>query len=350
MNKNNQPPSSEEIGSSTAEKMKEFRNRQRSQPWLHRYSRPIIAGIATLGVAITAYLTFVSFSQTSAACPTNSCDLVLSSPYAKVFGLPLSLFGCLGYGSMIVFAVAPLLVNSPEQKQLRTKLENWTKLLLFMGGTAMMVFSGYLMYLLFAVIQSVCIYCIASALLSTSLFILSVVGQKWEDIGQLFFTGAIIAALTILGTLAIYGSVNKLSASETLPIDATTGKQVIQSPTTRPKQGVGWEITTTSGSAEIALAQHLKQIGAKMYVFYTCPHCYKQKQLFGKEAVKELNVIECHPDGINPQRQLCEAAKIESVPTWDIKGTFYQGERSLQELADLSGYQGDLNFRYLLPH
>ncbi|OYD88457.1 hypothetical protein CDG77_23750 [Nostoc sp. 'Peltigera membranacea cyanobiont' 213] len=33
----------------------------------------------------------------------------------------------------------------------------------------------------------------------------------------------------------------------------------------RPKTGVGWEITTTSGEAEIALAQHLANTGAKEY-------------------------------------------------------------------------------------
>ncbi len=87
-----------------------------------------------------------------------------------------------------------------------------------------------------------------------------------------------------------------------------------------------------------------------MYVLYTCPHCYKQKQLFGKEALAELNWIECLPDGKNAQPQLCEAAKIQTVPTWDINGKFYQGEQSLQKLADLSGYQGDRNFLYTLAH
>ncbi len=339
----------EEPISSTNAKVKEFRENQRSQSWLKRYARPIMAGIATLGLAITVYLTFVSFSQSSAACPTNACDVVLTSPYAKVFGLPLSLFGSLGYASMIGFAIAPLVINKSEQKELRTKLDNWTGLLLFMGGTSMMIFSGYLIYLIVAVIQAACLYCIVSALLSTSLFVLSVIGRKWEDIGQLFFTGMIIATMTIVGTFAVYGSVNKPIASATFPIDPATGKQVIQSPTTRPRPGLGWEITTTSGNAELGLSKHLKQIGAKMYVLYTCPHCFKQKQLFGKEALAELNWVECKEDGVNAQPQLCQAANIQSVPTWDIKGKFYSGEQELQKLADLSGYTGDRNFLYVLP-
>jgi len=47
-----------------------------------------MAGIATVGAVGTAYLTAV-LAQGSAACPTSGCDVVLSSPYATVFGLPL---------------------------------------------------------------------------------------------------------------------------------------------------------------------------------------------------------------------------------------------------------------------
>ncbi|MBD2565526.1 MULTISPECIES: hypothetical protein [Nostoc] len=38
-------------------------------------------------------------------------------------------------------------------------------------------------------------------------------------------------------------------------------------PKERPQPGVGWEIATSSGDAELALAQHLVNIGAKEYVF-----------------------------------------------------------------------------------
>ena len=60
-------------------------------------------------------------------------------------------------------------------------------------------------------------------------------------------------------------------------------------PKERPKPGVGWEITTTSAKAEIALAQHLLNIGAKEYVAWWCPHCHEQKLLFGKSAYQIIN-------------------------------------------------------------
>ena len=299
--------------------------RQRSMPWIHRYSRPLTAGIASIGAAITAYLTVVKLSNGTAVCPIEGCDIVLSSPYAYVFGLPLSLFGFLGYLSMIVFAVAPLLVNPAEQKSLRSKLESWTGLFLFAGSTAMTIFSGYLMYVLAIDIKAACIYCIASALFATSLFVLALIGREWDDIGQLFFIGIVVSMLVLISSLALYADVNNLGTAKETSI----------------------KTTTSSGTSEIALAQHLKKVGAKMYGSFTCEHCQAQKESFGKEAARIINYIECNPQGKNARRDLCEAAKIEGTPTWEINGKFYQGEKSLQELADLSGYQGSREFKEL---
>ncbi|MEG3876494.1 vitamin K epoxide reductase family protein [Microcoleus sp. herbarium7] len=299
--------------------------RQRSTPWIHRYSRPLTAGIASIGAAITAYLTVVKLSNGTAVCPIEGCDIVLSSPYAYVFGLPLSLFGFLGYLSMIVFAVAPLLVNPAEQKSLRSKLESWTGLFLFAGSTAMTIFSGYLMYVLAVDIKAACIYCIASALFATSLFVLALIGREWDDIGQLFFIGILVSMFVLISSLALYADVNNLGTANETSI----------------------KTTTSSGTSEIALAQHLKRVGAKMYGSFTCEHCQAQKESFGKEAARLINYIECNPQGKNARRDLCEAAKIKGTPTWEINGKFYQGEKSLQELADLSGYQGSREFKEL---
>jgi uncharacterized membrane protein len=285
---------------------------KRPTPWIHRWARPLMAGLATIGAAVTAYLTVTKLSGDPTVCPTGGCDMVLSSPYATVFGLPLALFGLLSYGSMVIFAVAPLLLQAPERKQLHQTIEQWTGLLLFMGGIAMMVFSGYLMYLLAFEIKTACTYCIGSALLSTSLFILSIVGRAWKDAGQLFFTGAIVVIIVLVSSVGLYASVNT--------------PRVADEPGT-------------------ALAQHLKQTGAKMYGSFTCSHCQAQKHLFGKEAASQLNYVECHPQGKNAKPELCQAAKIQGFPTWEINGKITQGEKSLSELGKLSGYQGALNFK-----
>jgi glutaredoxin len=108
-------------------------------------------------------------------------------------------------------------------------------------------------------------------------------------------------------------------------------------------------VTTTSRVNEIALAKHLRKIGAKLYTAYWCPHCHSQKQRFGKEAVKHLEVIECDRRGVKPQTQLCRDKKIRAYPTWEINGKLYPGNHSLESIANFSQYRGNLSYfsRYL---
>ncbi len=323
--------------------------RRRSIPWIHRWSRPIIGAISIAGAILTAYLTITKLTGDEVVCSAEaaagSCSDVLNSPYAIIFGLPLSLFGFLAYISMATAALSPLAINAEASKQLRKNLENWTWLFLLAGSTAMAVFSTYLMYVLATKIQTVCYYCIGSALFSLSLLVLTILGREWEDIGQILFTGLIVALLTLVGTLGVYANVDKPVAG----VPDADGLIVIPIATTNPEPPNGWDVTTTSGAAEIALAQHLTSIGAKKYGAYWCPHCYEQKQLFGAEAFEEVNYIECAPEGKNPQPQACTAAGIRSFPTWEIDGELYPGVQTPQELAKLSNYQGNMDFKYKMP-
>ena len=333
--------------------------RRRSVPWIYRWSRPIIGAIAIAGAILTAYLTITKLTGSGPACSADAtagigCGGVLDSAYATVFGLPLSLFGCLAYISMAAFALVPLAIRD-RQKDLKKKLENLTWWLLLAGSIAMAVFSGYLMYILATELQAACPYCIGSALFSLSLLILTIVGRDWEDRGQILFAGIIVGLLTIVVTLGIYSNVNSSIAQADGTqqevqevVDPKDGKIVVPKNQGDPQPPDGWKITTTSGEAEIALAEHLTATGAKKYGAFWCPHCYEQKQLFGQEAFSEVDYIECDNQGKNPQRDVCMAAGIQSFPTWEIDGQFYPGTKELDELAELSQYQGDKNFKYKL--
>ncbi|MBE9117759.1 vitamin K epoxide reductase family protein [Lusitaniella coriacea LEGE 07157] len=321
-------------------------SRRRSTPWIHRWSRHLIGAIATVGLVLTAYLTITKLAGAEVGCIAGAeqagCNDVLSSSYASLFGLPLPLFGAIAYGSMAAFALIPLAINRETSKDLRKQLEDWSWLFLLIGGTAMAVFSSYLMYLLAFKLQSVCLYCIGSAILSWSLLILTIVGRSWEDFGQLVFTGFIVAMVTLVGTLAVYANVNNPSVAN--------GQTPIPQTATQPNYQKGtWEITTNSGAAEIALAEHLSETGAKKYGAFWCPHCHEQKQLFGKEAFKKVDYIECAVVNSKEQAPECTAAKIQSYPTWEINGELHKGSQTLEELAELSGYQGPTDFKYTLP-
>jgi protein-disulfide isomerase len=104
------------------------------------------------------------------------------------------------------------------------------------------------------------------------------------------------------------------------------------------------QTSSSAVAAKVALASHLKQVGAKFYGTYWCPYCSKQKEMFGKEAFSQLNYIECDPKGTNPRPDLCQKANINGFPTWEINGQQYGGVQSLEQLADLSRYKGDRHF------
>jgi thiol-disulfide isomerase/thioredoxin len=103
---------------------------------------------------------------------------------------------------------------------------------------------------------------------------------------------------------------------------------------------------TVSGASEIALVEHLVKSGAKFYGAYWCSHCNKQKSMFGSVAAAKLPYIECAKDGENSQRQLCKDLAIRMFPTWSINGKMFEGTRELKDIAERSGYQGPMNFKY----
>ena len=325
--------------------------RRRSIPWIYRWSRPIIGAIAIAGAVLTAYLTVTKLAGGGPICTAESagagCGGVLNSDYATVFGLPLSLFGCLAYISMAAFALIPLTISQEKQKKLKQQVENSTWWLLLAGSIAMTVFSAYLMYILATELKTVCPYCIGSAAFSLSLLILTIVGRDWEDLGQIFFTGAIVGLLTIVVTLGIYSGVNGNAVADEV-VDPRDGKIEIAKPKGNYTEPYGWEVTSESGEAEIALAEHLTSIGAKKYGAFWCPHCFEQKQLFGEEAFDKVTYIECAEGGKDPQPQVCSAAGIQSFPTWEIDGKLYPGIKTGEELAELSNYQGNKEFKYKL--
>jgi hypothetical protein len=118
-------------------------------------------------------------------------------------------------------------------------------------------------------------------------------------------------------------------------------------PTVDMQPRVGWEIKSTSGTAEIALAEHLTRSGAKMYGAYWCPHCYEQEQLFGKEAWEQIDYVECAEDALKkPQPQVCQQAGVDGFPTWSIDGKLDAGTKKLSQLAQLTRHEGKTDFKY----
>ena len=97
-------------------------------------------------------------------------------------------------------------------------------------------------------------------------------------------------------------------------------------------------VTSESTKESIELAKYLNDKGVVKYSAYWCPNCLNQSELFGKQAYKELSVVECARDGINSQTQLCIDKKIQGFPTWEINGKLILGVLSLNDLSKLTGF------------
>lgn len=89
-------------------------------------------------------------------------------------------------------------------------------------------------------------------------------------------------------------------------------------------------------AANDSFAQCLTDKGATFYGAFWCPHCQKQKALFGK-SMSKVHYVECStPDG--KPTQACKDAKIEGYPTWEFSDkTRKSGEMSLKDLSEKTG-------------
>ena len=75
-----------------------------------------------------------------------------------------------------------------------------------------------------------------------------------------------------------------------------------------------------------------------MYGAYWCPHCATQKEYFDG-VVDRLPYVECDPEGIGAQPELCAEMQIWAYPTWIIDGQYYEGAMRPATLAELSQFE-----------
>jgi hypothetical protein len=88
-----------------------------------------------------------------------------------------------------------------------------------------------------------------------------------------------------------------------------------------------------------SLARYLRSSGAVMYGAFWCPHCRRQRELFGREAFGYVDYVECDPRGYMSKFATCAADGVEGYPSWKFgNGEARGGEMELVEIARASGY------------
>ena len=268
---------------------------------------PLLA-LSILGMLLTAYLTWTKFTGgTVQGCSVGGgCDLVLTSRWATLLGLPTSLWGFFGYAALAAIAFV--------RREDRHRSWAWT---VAVFGVC---YSIYLTIVSLTILQSACPYCLTSLALMTAILAL-VLWQGPFDVARRSWLG-------LAGRVAV-------AALIILVVHGTNVRQQ------QEEEALGPEDPQVR-----ALAEHLKDKGVLFYGASWCPHCQEQKRLFGASA-KRLPYVECNLAGPNaPQASACTQAGVDTYPTWFINGRRYAVGQvlSLAELANATGFPDAAHF------
>jgi uncharacterized membrane protein len=120
-----------------------------------------IAALGVIGAAIAGYLTWVHFAGLEPYCAGGgaACERVQSSRYAQLAGVPVAVIGLAGYAAILASLAIPAAAG-----------RSVTAFLALAGAG----FSAYLTYLELAVIDAICQWCVASAVVMIALAAASV--------------------------------------------------------------------------------------------------------------------------------------------------------------------------------
>lgn len=129
--------------------------------------------IALFGFADSVYLAIEHFRGVIPPCTiVSGCEEVLTSSYAVIAGIPVSLFGVIYYFAIVLGMF--MYLESKHSNALKTHhvaILKWTLLITIIG----FVFSLWFVFIQIFIIGSYCLYCLVSALTSTILFVTAMV-------------------------------------------------------------------------------------------------------------------------------------------------------------------------------
>ena len=134
--------------------------------------------LSILGIIVSGYLTYIHYLTLNTVCDLNKtfqCSLVSGSKYSEIFGIPVSIFGLLGYSFLGIVSFG-LYSNNHVLKKLKENVlfdkVISTKMLLFFSVIAL-IFSLYLTYTEFFLIKALCIFCLISQVIILTIAVIS---------------------------------------------------------------------------------------------------------------------------------------------------------------------------------
>lgn len=109
--------------------------------------RAAIVALATVGLGVAAYLTYVHYAHVAPVCSTGGCEQVQRSSYAELGGVPVAVLGLAAYVVLLVCAAVPGAAGAV------------VGVVVAFGSAA---FAGYLLWAQLARIHALCQWCLAN--------------------------------------------------------------------------------------------------------------------------------------------------------------------------------------------
>tara|TARA_Y100000310_G_C20701911_1_gene830794 strand:+ start:6976 stop:7806 length:831 start_codon:yes stop_codon:yes gene_type:complete len=261
----------------------------------------IIMWLAVIAFLVSIYLIENHYADAGGLCDlteTLSCSTVNTSIYSEIFNIPVAFLGAL-WAAFTVW----LAHRAKKNPDFFLALWGWSLL----GLVSILYFIAAEF-----ILGAICPFCTVVHVIVLIILALSAklyFGLKkkpvWEDIKKK--VGGAMMLLLIL-TIAAF---------------------------------VVFNFTLAPTEDYTEFAQCLTDQGITMYGSYLCSHCITQKNAFG-DAVEFIDYVECHPDGPNPQTELCTEKDISGTPIWLWESDGEElsrlpGAQSLDTLSEWSG-------------
>jgi uncharacterized membrane protein len=131
--------------------------------WLYKASIALVV----IGILDSIYMTIYKVTNNTVMClGSGDCSTVNASKYSEIYGIPVALVGVGGYLAILALH---LLENRSQHMRVNATL--------YIFGFALtgFLFTLYLIYVEFALLKAICPFCLASQVVMTIIFIISVI-------------------------------------------------------------------------------------------------------------------------------------------------------------------------------
>lgn len=140
------------------------------KPMLRRFQLLLVL----VGLVVSGYLSYLKLADAPAVCVQSgpfNCDVVLNSQYSELAGIPIAYLGFAVY--VIIGLILTLENRSPA-------LQQYGSLIAFGIGLFAWLFSMWLVYVQFGLLEAACPWCLSHETNFTLLFI-TIVYRVYQD-------------------------------------------------------------------------------------------------------------------------------------------------------------------------